>query len=142
MAASVACTRSAEVSAAGPVTATVWAEPICADAEPVAYAYFHGTADPIVPYDGGPNTPGPVPETSQAWADQNGCDAAPVDEAIGEVIHRHWEGCEASTDLYTVEGGGHTWPGAADVRLGHTTDDIDATEIIWEMFRETWVDGP
>ena len=97
MAGAVACARSDQVTAAGPVTATVWAEPICGDAEPVPYAYFHGTADPVVPYDGGPNSPGPVLETSQAWADQNGCTGAPVDERIGEeVVHRTWEGCDAS----------------------------------------------
>jgi polyhydroxybutyrate depolymerase len=139
MTGAVACARSDQVTAAGPVTATVWADPICGDAEPVPYAYFHGTADPVVPYDGGPNSPGPVLETSQAWADQNGCTGAPVDERIGEeVVHRTWEGCDAPTDLYTVEGGGHTWPGAIDVGRGHTTDDIDATEIIWSTFKAAW----
>ena len=53
MAASVGCTRSDEIAAVGPVTATVWAEPICGDAEPVPYAYFHGTDDPVVLYEGG-----------------------------------------------------------------------------------------
>jgi polyhydroxybutyrate depolymerase len=139
MAAAVACTRSERVAAAGPVTATVWVEAACGEAVPVAYAYFHGTDDPVVPYEGGANSPGPVPETSQAWADQNGCDPEPVDERVSdEVVHRSWTGCEASTDLYTVEGGGHTWPGATIARGGYTTDDIDATEIIWETFRATW----
>ena len=142
MSGSVACARSDQITAAGPVTATVWAEPICGNAEPLAYSYFHGTADPVVPYDGGPNSPGPVLETIQAWADQNGCTGEPVDERIGEeVVHRSWHGCDAPTDLYTVEGGGHTWPGAIDVGLGHTTDDIDATELIWQMFEDTWPDS-
>jgi polyhydroxybutyrate depolymerase len=142
MAGAVACTRSDRVAAAGPVTATVWAEPICATADPVAYAYFHGTDDPIVPFDGGPNSPGPVEQTSQDWADQNGCAGEPTDERIGEdVVHRSWSGCDATTDLYIVEGGGHTWPGAISVGLGYTTDDIDASEIIWDVFRATWPDG-
>lgn len=142
MAAAVACTRSDRVAAAGPVTATVWAEAVCASAEPVAYAYFHGTADPVVPYEGGANSPGPVEETSQAWADQNGCDPTPVDERVGtEVVHRAWSGCDATTDLYIVEGGGHTWPGSIPrERSGPTTDDIDATEIIWDVFRAAWPD--
>jgi polyhydroxybutyrate depolymerase len=141
MAASVGCARSGEVAAVGPVTATVWAEPLCGEAEPVAYAYFHGTEDPVVLYEGGgARGTQPVPETSQAWAGQNGCEPEPLDERIGEeVVHRAWDGCDASTHLYTVEGGGHTWPGASGVgRLGHTTDDIDATEIIWEVFRAAW----
>ncbi|MET0903909.1 MAG: PHB depolymerase family esterase [Acidimicrobiales bacterium] len=141
MAASVGCTRSDEVAAVGPVTATVWAEPICGDAEPVAYAYFHGTEDPVVLYEGGGGRgTQPVVETSQAWADQNGCAPVPEDERISEeVVRRTWDGCDASTDLYTVEGGGHTWPGSSGVgRLGYTTEDIDATEIIWDVFRAAW----
>lgn len=143
MAASVACTRSDRVTAAGPVTATVWTQTWCADAEPVAYAYFHGTDDAVVPFDGGANSPGPVEETSQAWADQNGCTEAPTDEPIGtEVVHREWAGCAAATDLYIVEGGGHTWPGAIALGgFGYTTDQIDASEIIWETFRAAWPAG-
>jgi len=141
MSAAVACTHSSQVTTVGPVAATVWAEPLCGKAEPVPYVYFHGTADPVVPYDGGPNSGGPVLETSQRWADQNGCEGEPVDERIGtEVVHRHWVGCEASTDLYTVEGGCHTWPGAMDTFLGSPTQDIDATAIIWEMFKASWPD--
>jgi polyhydroxybutyrate depolymerase len=141
MSAAVGCTHSDELAAVGPVTATVWAEPLCGKAEPVPYAYFHGTEDPVVLYEGGgPRQTQPVTQTSQGWADQNGCDGEPIDERIGdEVVHRTWTGCEASTDLYTVEGGGHTWPGAAPAgRLGHTTDDISATEIIWAVFKAAW----
>jgi polyhydroxybutyrate depolymerase len=140
MAASIGCSRSDQVTTVGPVTATIWVEALCGQAEPVPYVYFHGTDDPIVPYDGGPNSSGPVLQTSQAWADQNGCPNPPTDERIGsEVVHRSWAGCVATTDLYTVEGGGHTWPGALGVgRLGHTTEDIDASEIIWDTFRAAW----
>ena len=42
---------------------------------------------------------------------------------------------EVAVLLYIVEGGGHTWPGAADVaRLGNVTQEIDATDLIWEFF--------
>jgi len=46
--------------------------------------------------------------------------------------------CEegAAVELYVVEGGGHTWPGAAiDVPvLGETTHEISATDLIWAFF--------
>lgn len=52
--------------------------------------------------------------------------------------HPSWDGCAAPTDLYVVEEGGHTWPGAIDVGLGYVTRDIDATAIIWETFVSSW----
>jgi polyhydroxybutyrate depolymerase len=40
--------------------------------------------------------------------------------------------------LYTVDGGGHTWPdGTARARqFGRTCRDIDATELIWQFFQQ------
>jgi polyhydroxybutyrate depolymerase len=47
-------------------------------------------------------------------------------------------GCKDGTAvvLYVIDGGGHTWPGAAiDVqRLGVTTHEISATDLIWDFF--------
>ena len=40
--------------------------------------------------------------------------------------------------LYTVEGGGHTWPGR-DPRLpllGKSTRDISANDLIWDFFQK------
>jgi polyhydroxybutyrate depolymerase len=43
---------------------------------------------------------------------------------------------DAEVILYTVDGGGHTWPGGPDiVRLGKTTQAIDATALMWEFFQ-------
>jgi polyhydroxybutyrate depolymerase len=145
MTAAVACAYSDRIAAVGPVTATMWAEGACGDAEAMPYVYFHGTDDPTVPFLGpvpGPDgEPGPgAAETSAAeWAAHNGCDDDPVDEQVGDdVVHRHWEGCDAPTDLYIVEGGGHTWPGAIDIpRLGATTQTISATEIVWDLFQSS-----
>ena len=42
----------------------------------------------------------------------------------------------AAVLLYTIQGGGHTWPGSIDVaRLGRTTQSINATDLIWEFFQ-------
>jgi len=150
MSAAIACEYSDRVAAIAPVTATVYAEGACGGAAPTPYVYFHGTADPVVPFLGpvpGPNGepgPGAAEVSSQAWADHNGCDPEPTDERIGtEVIHRSWSGCDAPTDLYIVEGGGHTWPGGlVDLpALGHTTRDIAASEIIWDLFTQSRLDG-
>ena len=45
--------------------------------------------------------------------------------------------CDENTAvlLYAVEGGGHTGPGSIDVpRLGAVTNEIDATDLLWEFF--------
>jgi polyhydroxybutyrate depolymerase len=40
--------------------------------------------------------------------------------------------------LYSVTGGGHTWPGTSiDVaRLGHVTQDINAADLMLEFFAD------
>ncbi len=144
MAASLGCQRSGKVRAVGAVAATMWTAAACDDADPVSYTYFHGTADAVVPYDGSVGTgalsSGPIEDSAAAWAAQNGCDPDPSDEAVGtEVVRRTWSGCAAATTLYIVQGGGHTWPGAAvESTVGHTTQDVDASQLIWDAFEATW----
>jgi polyhydroxybutyrate depolymerase len=114
----------------------------CPDDEPVPLVAFHGTDDDIVPYGGGSVLFGlaqarPVVDAVADWAERNRCDAEPVDEVEGEIRHRRYEGCAegAGVELFVVDGGGHTWPGAREVTgLGHVTDQIDATEILFERF--------
>jgi polyhydroxybutyrate depolymerase len=41
--------------------------------------------------------------------------------------------------LYTVRGGGHTWPGGSPLPewfVGRTTASIDATSLMWAFFSE------
>ena len=49
-----------------------------------------------------------------------------------------WNGCKDGRDveLYTIEGGGHTWPGDVSARglLGRVSRDLDATTTIWSFF--------
>ena len=43
----------------------------------------------------------------------------------------------ADVILYTVEGGGHTWPGGKPLPeriVGRTTHEINASRIMWEFF--------
>jgi polyhydroxybutyrate depolymerase len=72
----------------------------------------------------------------QSWADHNGCDPVPREQSISdEVSYLVYDGCEAPVSWYRIEGGGHTWPGAAPVEfLGLTTQDINASDLIWELF--------
>jgi polyhydroxybutyrate depolymerase len=81
------------------------------------------------------------------WATLAGCTGTPVttDEPDRvpdgtRVGHTTFLGCREgrSVELYTIEGGGHTWPGGPEAgrRVGRVTREIDATELIWTFFAE------
>jgi len=86
-----------------------------------------------------------VDETVGLWARLNGCPAAlrrfnlaPIDPADPTRVRRTTSGpcrLESEVALYTIEGGGHTWPGTAPLAiLGPTSRQINATQVIWEFF--------
>ncbi len=108
---------------------------------------FHGTADRITPYQGGKTSvaldPFPrIPEWTAKWARRNGCASAPIESTVApDVSRREYGGCalDATVVLYTIEGGGHTWPGGTqlpDWLVGPTTRSIDASETMWAFYRE------
>ena len=87
------------------------------EAAPAVVA-VHGTADPGVPYGGGPVAGGPVQipaalTTLDTYRDTYECDPTPVeDEPEPGVQRRAYEGCLRGTEavLYSVVDGGHEWP--------------------------------
>jgi polyhydroxybutyrate depolymerase len=109
---------------------------------------FQGTADPLMPYLGGGAGQRRVLSAERSlgfWATLAGCTGTPVttDEpdrvADGtRVRHTTWLGCREgwAVELYTIEGGGHTWPGGPEAgrRVGRVTREIDATATIWGFF--------
>ena len=138
-----ACSGDFDFAAYGAVAGAFY-RPQCDEAPDASIIYFHGTSDPIVPFNGGP-TPiadvDPVPETMAGWSAHNGCAGkAKVDVISPSVDEYVWGSCAPGVDLesYVIKGGGHTWPGAeqfATMRnFGLTTDDINSTELIWEFF--------
>lgn len=138
MVSALQCLDESPFRAYAPVTYGYFNEPECGDAPARPMVYFHGSDDFVVPFagSGDPWNDPPVPELMQNWAEHNGCDPERIEERISpEVLRYSWNGCEASVEWYLVEGGGHTWPGALDIpALGHTTHDISATEIMWDLF--------
>lgn len=113
------------------------------DCPPIPMVAFHGTDDPIVPYGEGsgkafpksPNAglPG-VHKNLANWAEGNRCEPKPSISRIGsDIIRWVYRDCDADLALYTIEGGGHTWPGAK-IKIGPTTQTIDATQIAFDWF--------
>jgi len=148
----LSCTLSERIAAVGVVAAAQslpsgW----CPESRPVPMMAFHGDADRIVPYDGGPlgdpfNPVKPVYPPVREWvasrALANGCAEVPVESTIApDVVRREYSGCAegAAVLLYTLLGGGHSWPGGKpppEWRVGATNTSIDATSTMWAFFLE------
>lgn len=156
----VAC-RLADKVAAVAAVAGLLSPADCAPARPIPILAIHGTADQFVTYDGGPNVAlatlawnpdstkafeglafAPVTETLATWAARQGCTEPPEQQPVrGAVTRTSYHGCRdgSTVELYTVAGGGHTWPGSAFSQasaavLGPTTTDVDANDLIWSFF--------
>jgi polyhydroxybutyrate depolymerase len=143
MTASLACQASDTYAGFGPVSGDFYIPAVCARARQRPIIIFHGTADPVVPYNGGRvGTASGLPvmpaETIAAdWARHNGCTSGPDSTRLGsQVVRLTWNGCAAPVVMYRIEGGGHTWPGSAiDIpRLGLTTKQVSATDEMWKFF--------
>ena len=149
MAFALSCTLSHRIAAIGAVSAAQslpWSW--CADRTPVPMIAFHGTADPFVPYNGAPPgwlNPKPFPNESTwvaSWARRNRCAPKPVESAVAtDVTRREYTNCanDAAVVLYTVEGGGHQWPGGRPIPewiVGRMSNSVDATSLMWAFFRK------
>jgi polyhydroxybutyrate depolymerase len=143
----LSCTLSNRIAAVGMVAAAQllpWSW--CTDPRPVPMIAFHGTADPVVPYTGGKTWVAArafphVPTWTANWARRNRCAPEPIDSAVAaNVIRRTYAGCadDASVELYTIQGGGHDWPGGQPLPqwlCGPVSHGIDATSRMWAFFR-------
>jgi polyhydroxybutyrate depolymerase len=139
MANRLACNAAAEFAAIATVSGSYIEHLECDPVRAVPVVAFHGTADPVVPYDGFAFLP-EVAAWAEAWASRNGC-AAPADETevAPDVTLRSWSGCRDEGDvlLYTIMGGGHGWPGTTSAdRIFASTRSIVATDVIWRFFED------
>jgi len=153
----LACRLPDRITAIAPVSGEEFLTPC--DGRPVPIIAFHGSADPILPYAGGglnatkiastfywkghppAGLPAPlgIDASMRRWAAHNGCDARYAEERVApHVVRRTWQHCRATTVLYIVEGGGHSWPGKPvpqfEKRFGPGTTEIDATRLMFELF--------
>ena len=75
----------------------------------------------------------PVSEAVSFWAQHNGCSNRAERLAQGSIHRERYAGCRNDTEvvLYTIERGGHAWPGAH----GRTpAGGFSATAVIREFF--------
>jgi polyhydroxybutyrate depolymerase len=149
----LACELPGVLAAVAPVAGAMPAAlaPVCAHTEPVSVLALQGTADPLMPFTGGgvARRRGQVLSATRSiayWATVSGCTGAPVttaepDRSAGDgtgVRHTVYPGCRdgRSVELYTIDGGGHTWPGGPPVggSVGRVSRELDATSLIWTFF--------
>ncbi len=145
----LACEMADMFAAIAPVSGVLGIDPTkCNPSRPVPVIDFHGTADPIVPYNGGtpiisidlggPVTFRSVSDTIQFWRMKDGCLAS------GKTIYQ--QGDATCTSYGTCNGGaevvhcklqddGHTWAGGVPIPfLGNTSNDISADETMFNFF--------
>ncbi len=141
MAYRLGCELSGEIAAIAPVAAAL--DTPCQPLHPVSVIAFHGTADEHVPYYGGNGrlaSDGRV-DNSQAysvgfWVNHDRCYTPPSTAQQGHIVVDDYAAGRDSTEvtLYTVEGGGHTWPGGPDLQADPATHEINATDLMWQFF--------
>lgn len=128
------CEMADRFAAIAPVSGAYLLPEPCRPTRPLPVLAFHGTGDRIVPYDGAGKALLPIPTWAAGWAARDGCVGAPqVFFDQGGVLGERWLDCDehAEVVLYTIDGGGHTWPGALALPGANT---IDASAIIWDFF--------
>jgi polyhydroxybutyrate depolymerase len=148
----LACDLPGTFAAIAPVAGAPAAalEERCAAARPVSVISFQGTRDRLMPYEGGNVAVrrGQVlsaPRSAALFAEVNGCMSPPsVTEEPDTVrdgtrVQRSlYDGCREGREvvLYTIEGGGHTWPGGPAVGrlVGRVSRDLDATRTMLDFF--------
>ena len=147
MAFALSCKLSERIAAVGLVAAAQslpWDR--CGDSRPVPTVAFHGTADKFAPYQGGSSPVSPdkfpsIPNWTAHVAQRNQCKSDPTETRISPHVHRlAYTNCAENADviLYTVEGGGHTWPSGGkpypEWIIGRTTNEINASRVLWEFY--------
>jgi polyhydroxybutyrate depolymerase len=147
MATRLACAASDRIAAFGIVAATTRVGLTSSCGTPVSRpkAWFLGTTDSVVPYTGAFDMRS-ADSTLTWWNGRQGCAgvlATSVPNRVttdGTTVQQvRYTGCAGGGEnqLYTVTGGGHTWPGGVmqAAAYGAVTMDVKATGLIWNFVR-------
>lgn len=152
----LACELSDKVAAIAVVAASMPAimPRNCNPSRAVPVIMFSGTDDPLMPFNGGEigkvggqglgGKVNSVKETVDFWVKRNRTKLRPeittlpdVDPKDGTTVSKKIYGAgqqKSEVVLYTINGGGHTWPGGTqylpEKLIGKVTKDINGSELI------------
>lgn len=151
----LACELADQIAAVAIVGASLSAEEAggCHPAQPVSVLIVQGTADPVVPFAGGPLGDGGArgvvlshDAAVQRFVTANRCGESAKTEHIADLAGdgtsidvTMYGPCADGSEVrgYVVNGGGHTWPGGMQylpaMFVGKTTRNLDGSEVIWEF---------
>lgn len=145
----LACEMADVFAAVAPVSGVLGVDAKeCNPSRPMPIIDFHGTSDPIVPYNGGtPIVPidlGPilafrsVADSMSIWRQKDGClGQGTIIYQKGDATCTSWGSCSAGVEVVhcKIDDGGHTWPGGVPIPfVGKTSTDISATESMYNFF--------
>lgn len=159
MALRLGCSLATKVRAVAAIAASLPEEllPYCSASSRVALLLIDGQSDPIVPYPGGDirifwSDRGAVlgaARTASVWAARQGCGGPTTAEALPDTVadetritYIEYTPCTSGghVGLYSIEGGGHTWPGGQaylpERIIGKTSRDANAGSLIWNFFQK------
>jgi polyhydroxybutyrate depolymerase len=122
-------------------------------ARPLPVVMINGTADPLVPYNGGGVGFGrgrgdvwSVRKTAEFFARRGGCGKSSAVVLPGRSVSEgttmtriSWQNClmNAGVTLYRIDGGGHALPGRGSIAprlLGLSNFDIESADVILDAF--------
>lgn len=121
----------------------------CNSGRPMPVLQIHGTSDATVPYNGGTGL-GSVDSTVAYWVGYNNCPTTAIIDSVPDynttdnstAIRYSYQFCDSTTrvQLIKIVDGAHTWPGA-NIAIGTTNQDINASVEIWKFFKHHDLSG-
>jgi polyhydroxybutyrate depolymerase len=149
------CELSDRIHAIAAVSGTMAAElaPACHPTHPISVLQISGTADPVMPYEGGHvrqflgtgegGTVLSAADTVGLWAHSDSCPPPSASETLPQVgepdrtsiVRQTHSQCRSSAvvTLLTVQGGGHAWPGGRQVApriFGRSSSQLDTSKTV------------
>lgn len=103
---------------------------------PMKHVDFHGTADPVISYDGGERHTTVYDSTHDMLVEaaaRNHCAREEEIRHSDTVVEAAWDDCDAALAHYRIEGGPHVWPGGTTDTSGLVSDGF-ATRTLLQFF--------
>ena len=147
----LACQLNDKFAAIASVTGSMTPEIFnnCNPDRPTPVMQIHGTDDLVVPYDGADFSYS-IDEVMAYWIEHNNCNPNSFEVEIEDInsmdgttaTYFQYSECDnnITTELFRINGGGHTWPGSVFGGAG-TNLDINGTQEIWKFFSKYDING-